>query len=749
MVEYPTQEPNSQNDLNNISNDVAKDLSGYEEVDPNKSGGEMAGDFEPNSYNVDTTTGQFKQFRKEEEEEFKISSFYERYAIFSYKFLPFIKLNEKQKKDYMDNINVAGLKIEPEHIVASALMTVFVGAVAAAPFYFFGITDFAYFIFFTGAFFAYVNYTYPDFSAQITKIRAQQESLLAILYMTIYMRVNPILENAMYFASEHLNGPLGKDLKHILWLIDTEKVNSIEDGINYHIPLWVLRNKTFVKAVLTLHTVIKQPDKENQARILDKSLNTILQSTYEKMKRYAHNLSMPVTILSTFGMMLPLIGLIAFPMMSIFMADSINIGYLFFGYLVVLPSLLWFYTRRIIAKRPGAFSVPDIENNPFVPPDGMYRLRVGDRHYLIPVFKLAIIVGLLIMTPGIFHLSFNTIPAFIDAKTGGNIPCKEYSTSAMYMSMFIPIGLATGVAIFFYGRSIQKLRLRNKVSEIEDDLGDGLFQLGNQFTERIPIEQAIDNFIAEFKLLNLKKRSIFHFFQDVVDKMQDEGKTFNQAIFNTIDGVIMKYPSVLLKEVSWIVDEGSRKGSEVLYNIVNKISTYLDNTKKIKELIYDLLTETVTQINMQARFLAPFIAGLVGGLTLVIIKVLYELSENINKIMQSFALPGGGISDSSQDFFSDFINFAQITPPTLFQVLVGIYMVQSVILLSMLASGVENGFDKIARDVRIGKNMIISLIVYICVTIVCIIGLMSLVKSGSASLGMDSGMNVAQICKIK
>jgi len=242
---------------------------------------------------------------------------------------------------------------------------------------------------------------------------------------------------------------------------------------------------------------------------------------------------------------------------------------------------------------------------------------------------------------------------------------------------------------------------------------------------------------------------MFHFFQDVVDKMQDEGKTFNQAIFNTIDGVIMKYPSVLLKEVAWIVDEGSRKGSDVLYNIVNKISTYLDNTKKIKELIYDLLTETVTQINMQARFLAPFIAGLVGGLTLVIIKVLYELSENINKIMQSFALPSGGISDSSQDFFSDFINFAQITPPTLFQVLVGIYMVQSVILLSMLASGVEHGFDKIARDVRIGKNMIISLIVYICVTVVCIIGLMSLVKSGSASLGMDSGMNVAQICKIK
>jgi len=700
-------------------------------------------------FGVDTSTGHFKQFRKEEEEEFMLHSFYEKFGVFAYRYMPFLKLSESQKKNFQDAIDISGLKIEPVHIVAGSLMAVIFAAGIALPLYLFGVEDLAYFLFFTGCFISYVSFTYPDFSAQITKIRAQQESLLAILYMTIYMRVNPILENALYFASQHLNGPLGKDLKNILWLIDTEKVNSIEDGINYLIPLWIKRNKTFVRSLLTLHSVINQPDKENQARILDKSLNTILTTTYEKMKRYAHNLAMPITILSTFGMMLPLIGLIAFPMMSIFMADSINIGYLFFGYIVVLPLLLWFFTRRIIAKRPGAFSVPDIRNNPYVPPDGKYRLRIKDRVFMLPVTKIALITGALIMLPGLYHVAFKTMPAFIEAKSGGSIPCAEYTTGAMYLSMLVPLGLAIGVAIYFYGRSIQKLRLRDKVVEIEDDLGDGLFQLGNQFTERIPIELAIDNFIAEFKLLNLKKKSIFHFFQDVIDKMQDEGKTFSQAVFDDRNGVLLKYPSVLLKEISWIVDEGSKKGSEVLYSIVNKISTYLENTQKIKELIYDLLTETVTQINMQAKFLAPFIAGIVGSLTLVIIKVLYELSENINRIMNSFAMSGTGISDSSQNFFSDFINFAQITPPTLFQVLVGIYMVQSVILLSLLSAGIQHGFDKISRDVQIGKNMIFATIVYVLVTVLSVIGLLSLVASGSASLGINAGMNVADICQVK
>ncbi|MEM2175672.1 MAG: hypothetical protein QXI58_08660, partial [Candidatus Micrarchaeia archaeon] len=43
---------------------------------------------------------------------------------------------------------------------------------------------------------------------------------------------------------------------------------------------------------------------------------------------------------------------------------------------------------------------------------------------------------------------------------------------------------------------------------------------------------------------------------------------------------------------------------------------------------------------------------------------------------------------------------------------IGIYTVETVALLAMLLSGIENGFDKVARDYTIGKTLITAILVY-------------------------------------
>ncbi|MBN1386325.1 hypothetical protein JW968_05125 [Candidatus Woesearchaeota archaeon] len=693
----------------------------------------------------ETFTGTYKEFRRERLDEFILSSFFEKYCNFSLRYMNFVKklINEKMYNDFRDQIKVAGLNIEPESIISASILTVLVFSVAAVPFYALKFTSFSFFVFASGLFISFVVYTYVDYMAEITKIAAQQESLLAILYMTIYMRVNPILENAMFFSTQHLSGPLGRDLKTVLWMLDMEKINSIEGGINFFVGLWIKRNPDFVKSMMTLYSVLAQTDKENQTRILDKSLSTILDATYEKMKIYAYNLKTPVTVLHTFGMMLPLIGLIAFPLMSIFMADSINVTHLFFGYIVVLPMILFFFTRRLIAKRPGAFSFPDLSRNPYVPPKGKFILKVKDTIYYIPIKMVAVTTGIVIMIPGLYHFIFKTIPSYLESKAAAAqgmtnvIPEGEYKMMAMFLTITIPVGLGIGIAIYHYMKSTQILQIRQDIVEIEEDLGDSLFQMSNQFTEEIPIEQAIENFVNQFEILNMKKKKIFDFFLAVRDRMQDEGVTFSQAIFDTKYGIIQRFPSVLLKEVAWIIVEGSKKGAKVLYNILTKISIYLDNVKKVRGLIYDLLNETVNSIKMQAKFLAPFIAGLVGSLTLIIVQTLYQISSQITQIMNALQLNTGGLDSASGDFFGDFINFAKITPPTIFQVLVGIYMVETVILLSILANGVENGFDKISRDGMIARNLLFAIIVFVIVTVVGVFALNNLVQQGISSTGFS------------
>ncbi len=672
----------------------------------------------------------FRDFKKEEREELALRNFYEKFCFMTSSYIKLFKLKGKMREHILENINIAGLHVRPDSIISATIFTLLIGIFSAVPFLILGMNNLAFFIVSVALFLSYIVLTYPSYSAEITKIRAEQESIMAILYMNIYMRLNPVLENAIYFATEHLNGPLAKDLKNLLWLLDSQKVSSLEEGIERFMNIWTLRNKDFVRSLLTLHSILNQTTKEGQERVLDKSLNEILRSTYEKMKRYSNDMKMPVLMLHTFGLMLPLIGLIGFPMISIFMADSINVSHLFFGYIVVLPSIVFFLTRRILSKRPGAFSSPDLTSNPKLPPKGKYMLRLGDNEFLIPVLPVAIAVGLVIMIPGIIHVFTSTIPAWKEATSIGAVPSSEYSLQALFLSTTIPIGLGVGTLINFHLRSVQRIRLRNMIQEIEQDLAPSVFQLGNQFNENVPVEVAVENFVGEYELLNLKKKSIYEFFSEVLDRLRNDGVPFSVALFDPIKGVLTKYPSVLLKEIMWVMVEGSRKGAAVLLNVMKKVSNYLTNANKIKELIYDLLNSTVSSINLQAKFLAPFLAGLVGSLTLIIVKSLYQMMKQLQRIMELMQIAGANMGD---DFFTDFINFTKVTPPTIFQILVGIYAVETVVLLSILANGVEKGFDNTSRNMMISKNLLSAMIVYLITIFIGALVLNMLVQQGIAA----------------
>ena len=302
----------------------------------------------------------YEDFKQEQKDEFSFNTFFEKFCNFSSKYVggsvSIFKLFDKEiEKEIKEDIEISGVVATPKGVISSSVMVIIIGLIFSFPFVIFNSLNFMIFIVMTGFAMSIILFTYPAYLSQIVKIQAQQESLLAILYMTIYMRVNPIMENAIFFAAEHLDGPLGRDLKQILWLLDNEKVANVEEAIQYFIPLWVKRNQDFVKSILILHSVLRQGDKENQAKIMDKSLDLILSSTYEKMKHFSHDLQMPVTLLHTFGMMLPLIGLIAFPMVSIFMSDKVNISWLFFWIHCCSSSNNLFFYKKDNCKKTWCF----------------------------------------------------------------------------------------------------------------------------------------------------------------------------------------------------------------------------------------------------------------------------------------------------------------------------------------------------------------------------------------------------------
>jgi len=60
-------------------------------------------------------------------------------------------------------------------------------------------------------------------------------------------------------------------------------------------------------------------------------------------------------------------------------------------------------------------------------------------------------------------------------------------------------------------------------------------------------------------------------------------------------------------------------------------------------------------------------------------------------------------------------------PPFYFQLVVGLYVVQITIILTILSNGIENGFDKIMGENSLGKNLFIASIFYFIVSVIVIL----------------------------
>ena len=109
--------------------------------------------------------------------------------------------------------------------------------------------------------------------------------------------------------------------------------------------------------------------------------------------------------------------------------------------------------------------------------------------------------------------------------------------------------------------------------------------------------------------------------------------------------------------------------------------------------------------------MTPVIAGIVIGITSMITGILGNLGSQMSKMGES----SGGVAGAMPEMFGDGI------PTYFFQVVVGIYVVQIVYILTIIASGIENGSDKLNERYELGKNLIRSVVMYVFIAAVIMI----------------------------
>jgi hypothetical protein len=568
---------------------------------------------------------------------------------------------------------------------------------------------------------------FPVFLANSWRMSASNQMVLCVFYIVTYMRHTSNLELAIEFASNHLTGPLALDLKKVLWDIETEKYSTLKESLDNYIETWRKWNLEFIEAIHLIESSLFEGSNVRRLDLLDKSLDVILEETYEKMLHYAQNLKAPITTLHMLGIILPILGLVILPLVVNFMGN-IRWYYIAMFYNVFLPIGVYYLGRTILAQRPTGYGETDITQQ--IPGLSKYKyiqLKLAGKEISINPLYLCVTIGvilfLLSFTPIIMHVAgFENIGfgaenldsvckqeiCFIvyrtDAVTG--ITAGPYDMISSIFSLLLPLSFAFSIGLYYHLKSKNLVKIRENVKSLEKEFASALFQLGNRLGDGLPAEIAFDKAARIMQDSESGK-----FFRQVSLNIQKLGMSIDKAIFDPKVGAITSYPSKIIDSSMKVLIQSIKKGPRIAAQSLINISRYIKEMHRVNERLKDLLAEVIASMKSQIGMLTPVIAGIVVGITSMITNILGKLGP----MLEQKATDDPTMADSLPQLFGNGI------PTYYFQFVVGLYVVQIILILTIMSNGIENGSDKLNEKYLIGKNMIRSGILYCVISLAIMI----------------------------
>lgn len=548
------------------------------------------------------------------------------------------------------------------------------------------------------SFFAlYYYWTYPEHLASVRRSKAATEIILSVLYIVIYMKNVANLEAAVRFASDNLEGPLGLDYRKILWDVSAKKYSSVQEALNSYLMQWKKYNEAFVDSIYLIETSLVQISDERRTNMLDQALRRILDGTFEIMVHYVNDLRTPVSAIFMLGITLPIMGLVMLPLISAFMANLITSDTLFIFYDIVLPFIVIIMIRQILSTRPSAFPQIDLSKHPFVPPENHFIFQGRAIHAAIPAVASFFLISAPYFWYAIARQQF----------------LKPNENDVLF-SLLVILGLGVAISIYCKLASDIRVKIRKEIKEVENDFGYAVFQIGNRLGEGVPAE------IALMKTAGIMKQSKVSFFVGrISNNMSKLGMDLKRAIFDKELGAVVLYPSMLIRSVMRIFIEAVRESEEIAAASLMHISSYLQNVHMIEEKIKDVLSETLSTLKFQATFIAPLISGIIVGLTSMIMIILSVLGEKIASATSAADVPStlAGTGGVGGTMAFGFFEMSNTIPLPVFQIVVGIYLIEITIISAVLASKIEYGDDRVQELDTVAKSLLISTIIYFIVAL--------------------------------
>ena len=642
---------------------------------------------------------EYRQFLKEQ-----INPTYSTFAracVRSSKMLP-VHISKKDHDKVDSYLKLLHLNISPESVMSLSYLAAIFIIIASAAMFAYSLN----FYVLIGGLFAAVSTMFlisktPELLFQSWRAQASDQLVSAVLYMVVYLEHTSNLEQAVYFAAKNLPPPLSLDFIRALWLVESGRYSTISESLEEYVKVWDKWNPGFVESIHLIESSLYVNTAERRHEILERTINTILDSTEHNMMKYAHDTQNPVQAIHMLGIILPVMGLVMLPMIISFMGDSISLWQIILFYNILLPLVVFLLARHTLSLRPSGVNTNDVYSY-YNYKNYNASIKIGKKQmYLSP--KLAgLATGMFFFTPATIYFAYLYSRPDMFAQAMNSI-------FTLFMSTLFIAGIGFGLGVYYYLRVKDLVPQQRSLNKLDKEFANSMFQLGNRLEENMPVESAFKK-VADA----MPQSPIAAIFNRIHQNLVQSNMSLSQAIFDPTNGALARVNSALIRGVMNIVIEGSHKGSKIVAFSLITLSRYMTSIKRVNERLNDLLAETIASLKSEVKVFIPTITAIVVAMAVLTTNILMNLSFRLQDIN------AGGGSAGQLGFGStlmDIFKIEYLIPSWMFQLIVGIYLIQVTLIVSYLLSGILHGPQKVEQNNAIQRNLFISTGIYIVVTL--------------------------------
>jgi len=606
------------------------------------------------------------------------------------------KLRKYFPSKYQDTLNFTGLTVEPSGILAFA----YVGALVS--FFSFLIIDFLILILYgfhienidtiTILLMVIVTFivplivlniivNYPKTYAQYIKIHSLGDIPEIISYLVMHLKLVPNLENSVKFAAAESHTSLSQDLRKMLWDMEIRIYHGIDDALTSFAIQWGKWSEYFKRALHLIRSSVQERNESSRVVTLDRALDVALEGTKDMMNQFANRLHQPTMVIYSIGIMIPL-SLVAMLPAAGLIGMKITIIQVFFLYDVILPLFVFFYTRRILLRRPATFNPPNIPANH---PD---LLHINKKNRLI----YSIIIGILIALPGLFFIS---VPLFLSPNASNtflNFIAHPQGLNAYFpVTLFILWGFTITVTLYCISVYHPYKKIRDDIKQIEKEFSDALYILGKRIAEEKSPEESF-MYVAN----TMSGAKIAEIFSQTGYNLTAMHTNLYDALFSPEFGSLKYIYSDRIKAIMRLFIEGIQKSQKAVSNSIIRIADHLKELQGVEHKIKDTLYSLTSTLQGTSAMFAPLIAGITLAITKLIATILHSLSGKI----PTESISGSSVLSSVTDSFT-----IENVRPEYFVLVIGIYVIELVFLLTRFTNGIDEGDDTAAFMYSLGKML--------------------------------------------